>query len=135
MNWKQIGLFSFMLFTISVSVGFVLSYFTLVYETNRLTESTWLNVVIPTLSFLIPFIIFMGLGKRQQYKPYIHAIIVGSIVTFIASIFDFFIINNLSLSPLFMDCVVMLLAAVTGVWCGQFRVASRIQTLRNKRQH
>ena len=88
MNWKQIVVFTLVLFGFSAAYGFILGFGFAKFYTADQDVPVWLMVIQELGSLILTTAIFTSLSMRQTIKPFVHAFIV------------FFLSNLISLTML-----------------------------------
>jgi len=118
-NWKRISIFSLVLFVVLVVGGIPFGYFLGMNDEWKDGPPLWFAYSQLAVSFFIGLMVFIALGRIQQSQLYVHALIVGLIVTFISTLIEVFLIGLFMLNTLFIDSFVLLLAIILGSMIGK----------------
>ncbi len=91
MNWKQVGIFSLILFFVLVTSG------------------------IP-----FGLVVFIAMVVKYPVKPYVHAFYISIFVTIVSTIFELIIIQHIVFTVFIINTVLLLLALLSGVFIGNY---------------
>ena len=120
MNWKQVSIFSLILFLALVASGIPFGYMIGSNESWKNELPTWYPYAQWLTSFFIGFVVFIVMTVKYPIKPYAHAFYIVILVTIVSTVLELIIIQHIVFTHFIIETILLLLALVFGASIGKY---------------
>ncbi|MDO6447251.1 hypothetical protein Q4493_15890 [Colwellia sp. 1_MG-2023] len=119
MNWKQVNLFSIILFLALVASGITFGYMIGSNESWQNELPYWYSYVQWLTSFSIGFVVFFVMTIKYPIKPYTHACCIMILVTIVSITIELIVFQNIVFMVFIIETILLLLGLVFGASTGK----------------
>jgi len=127
-NWKQVGIFSLVLFLALVTSGIPFGYMLGSNKSWEYELPTWYPYAKLLSSFFFAFVVFIIMAVKYHIKPFFHAFCIFILVTIVSIVLELILIKQIVVAVFIAESVVLLLALVFGTYTGKYLTKKAVVT-------